>query len=428
MDTGGLSYPIHEYNAPLYQQVLHQFRNVWDRTGIPEDALSRLCLPKRAVIVTVPIRRDDGSVEVFLGYRVQHSLTAGPGKGGVRFHPSVGLGEVAALAMLMSWKCGLMRLPFGGAKGGVACDPGKISIGEKERITRRFTQELLPFIGPQVDVMAPDVGTDEQTMEWILDTYSMHVGYTAPQIVTGKSVMSYGTHGRREATGRGVVFTIEEAAKALMMRLEGATAVVQGFGNVGSVVCEELARRGVKVIAVSDVTGAIYNAKGINIPELLAHARERRPLREFPAAEAIPAASLLAVPCDILVPAALERVITAENAGSIRCRILAEGANGPTDPAAEPVLYENNPDLLLIPDILCNAGGVTVSYFEWVQDIQMYFWSEEEVNEELRKVMVSAFRAVYEYARREKVDMRTAALVQGVRRVAEEKHRRGLYP
>ncbi len=416
-----------ELDSPLFRQVLEQFDAVAELTGAPTGVLQRLRYPKRIAMVSVPVRLDNGETEVFLGYRVQHAHTSGPGKGGLRYHPNVTLGEVAGLAVLMAWKCGLMGLPFGGAKGGVNCDPTKLSTDELERVTRRFTAEMIPFIGPMVDVMAPDVGTNEQVMGWIFDTYAMQVGHNVPQIVTGKSVSLYGTAGRRDATGRGVVYTIEQAAEQIGLNLAGSTAVIQGFGNVGSVTSQELHNRGVRVVVVSDVNGAIRNDAGLDIARLTEHIRAGRPITEFDGGDPMPQEEVLTTPCDILVPAALEQVITEENANRIRCRILAEAANGPTTPAADRILRENN-DLLIIPDILCNAGGVTVSYFEWVQGIQMYFWDEDEVNRQLQKVIVGAYKKVADIARTRNVDMRTAALVLGIRSIAEEKAQRGLFP
>jgi glutamate dehydrogenase (NAD(P)+) len=388
--------------------------------------ISRLAIPKRSLIVQVPIRMDNGEVKTFVGYRVQHSLTSGASKGGLRYAPQVDLGEVAALSMWMSWKVGVMNLPFSGAKGGVACDPSKMSVGELERLTRRYTSEVLPIIGPRVDVMAPDMGTDEQTMAWIMDTYSMHVGYAAPEIVTGKPVELGGCVGRREATGRGVVYCTLEAMSELKLKPEESTAVVQGFGNVGSVVCQELHQRGVKVIAIGDRYGAIKNSKGIDIPALARHVGYGRPLKEFPLAEVIPDDELLTTPCTILAPCALERVITGENAPRLKCRILAEGANGPTTLDADRILSQT--DVFVIPDILCNAGGVTVSYFEWVQDLQQYFWDEDQVNAKLRELMLRAFRGVRAQAKTRNLSNRMAALSLGVNKVALEKAKRGLYP
>jgi glutamate dehydrogenase (NAD(P)+) len=357
---------------------------------------------------------------------VQHSLTSGPSKGGLRYHYNVDLGEVAALAMWMSWKCGIMGLPFGGAKGGIACDPAQMSRGELERLTRRFTQEMLPIIGPKMDVMAPDLGTDEQTMAWIMDTYSMSVGYACPEIVTGKPVELGGCVGRREATGRGVVYCTMQALQEAGLKAAGATAVVQGFGNVGSVACHELALRGVRIVAVGDRYGAIRNDGGIDVATLARHMASGKLLRDYPEAEPIPSDELLTTPCTILVPAALERVITGENAPRLRCRVLAEGANGPTTPDADAVLRDS--DIFIVPDVLCNAGGVTVSYFEWVQDIQRFFWSEQEVNQKLEELMLGSFFRVYEMAKKRRLPMRTAAISLGVLKVAQEKERRGLYP
>jgi glutamate dehydrogenase (NAD(P)+) len=319
-----------------------------------------------------------------------------------------------------------MNLPFGGAKGGISCDPAQLTRGELERLTRRFTEELLVIIGPRMDVMAPDLGTDEQTMAWIMDTYSMQVGYACPEIVTGKPVELGGCVGRREATGRGVTYCILEALEELKLKTVEATAVVQGFGNVGSVVCQELSKRGVKVIGVGDRYGAIRNTRGIDVSALVKHVSSGKLLRDFPQADRIPSDDLLTTPCTILVPAALERVITHANAGRLRCRILAEAANGPTTPDADAILV--NSDIFIIPDVLCNAGGVTVSYFEWVQDIQQFLWSEEQVNQKLQELMLRAFHQVRKLATERNLTMRTAALSLGVMKVAKEKLRRGLYP
>jgi len=418
--------PVFE-NSPTFQMACRQLDTVAEAIDLDQGVLERLSKPKRAMVVSIPIRMDsDGRTESFIGYRVQHSLTSGPSKGGLRYHPSVDLGEVAALAMWMSWKCAIMNLPFGGAKGGISCDPMNLTKGELEHITRRFTEELLPIIGPRMDVMAPDLGTDEQTMAWIMDTYSMKVGYACPEIVTGKPVELGGCVGRREATGRGVVYCILEAMKELNIKPGESTAVVQGFGNVGSVVCQELHRLGVKIVAVGDRFGAIRNPRGLDIPALLSHIASGNFLRDFPGADAIPSDELLTTPCTVLVPAALERVITAKNAGQLKCRILAEAANGPTTPDADTIL--DNSNIFIIPDVLCNAGGVTVSYFEWVQDIQQFLWSETQVNEKLQELMLKAFSQVRRLAKERKLAMRTAALSLGVQKVAREKLRRGLYP
>jgi glutamate dehydrogenase (NAD(P)+) len=403
-----------------------QLEDVAEVIDIDKGVLERMSLPKRAMVVSIPVRMDDGRTEVFIGYRVQHSLTSGPSKGGLRYHTSVDLGEVAALAMWMSWKCGIMNLPFGGAKGGISCDPAALSRGEKERLTRRFTEEVLAIIGPRQDVMAPDMGTDEQTMAWIYDTYSMKVGYACPEIVTGKPIELGGCVGRREATGRGVTYCILEAMDDLKLRPQNATAVVQGFGNVGSVTCHELAQRGVKVIAIADRYGAIRNDRGIDVAALAQYVAAGKLLRDFPAAEPIDPAEMLTLPCDVLVPAALERVINDSNARKLHCRILAEGANGPTTVEADKILASS--DIFIIPDVLCNAGGVTVSYFEWVQDIQQLMWSEDVVNARLKELIVRAFRHVLHLAHKRKLSTRTAALSVGVEKMAREKLRRGLYP
>jgi glutamate dehydrogenase (NAD(P)+) len=404
-----------------------QLNTVAEAIDLDKGVLERLSKPKRAMVVSIPILMDgDGRTEGFVGYRVQHSLTSGPSKGGLRYHPSVDLGEVAALAMWMSWKCGIMNLPFGGAKGGISCDPSHLTRGELERLTRRFTEEILQIIGPRMDVMAPDLGTDEQTMAWIMDTYSMKVGYACPEIVTGKPVELGGCVGRREATGRGVVYCILEALNELKLKPQESTAVVQGFGNVGSVVCQELSRRGIRVVAVGDRYGAIRNPRGLDITALAQHVASGKLLSDFPGAEHIRNDELLTTSCTILVPAALERVITQKNAGQLKCRVLAEGANGPTTPEADAIL--SGSDIFIIPDVLCNAGGVTVSYFEWVQDIQQFLWSETQVNEKLQELMLRAFHQVLRLSRERKLTMRTAALSLGVQKVAREKLRRGLYP
>lgn len=413
-------------NSPVFRMACRQLDLVAEHIDLDKGVLERLSLPKRAMVVSIPVRMDDGRTEGFIGYRVQHSLTSGPSKGGLRYHPSVDLGEVAALAMWMSWKCGIMNLPFGGAKGGIACDPAKLTHGEVERLTRRFTEEVLSIIGPRMDVMAPDLGTDEQTMAWIMDTYSMKVGYACPEIVTGKPVELGGCFGRREATGRGVVYCVLEAMRELGLQPEQSTAVVQGYGNVGAVVCQELAQRGLKIVAISDRYGAIRRAEGIDLGALSRHLGTGKRLPEFPEAEPMDAEELLAVPCTVLVPAAVERVITSRNASRLQCRILAEAANGPTTPEADVLLADS--DVYIIPDVLCNAGGVTVSYFEWVQDIQQFLWTEDQVNDKLRELMLRAFHQVHQLARNRQLSMRTAALSLGVQKVAKEKLRRGLFP
>jgi glutamate dehydrogenase (NAD(P)+) len=413
-------------NSPTFEMACRQLDAVAEVIDVDKGVLRRMSVPKRALVVSIPVRMDDGRTDVFTGYRVQHSLTSGPSKGGLRYHPSVDLGEVAALAMWMSWKCGIMNLPFGGAKGGIGVDPAMLSRGEVERLTRRFTEEVLNVIGPRMDVMAPDLGTDEQTMAWIMDTYSMKVGYACPEVVTGKPVELGGCVGRREATGRGVTYCILEAMKELNLRPSEATAVVQGFGNVGAVACQELARNGVKLLAVGDRYGAIRNLKGIDVAALTRHMAEGKLLKDFAGAETISPAELLTTPCTVLVPAALERVIHKDNAANLRCRILAEAANGPTTPEADELLSDSG--IFIVPDVLCNAGGVTVSYFEWVQDIQQFLWTGDEVNQRLKELMLRAFHQVRTLARERKLSMRTAALSLGVQKIAKEKMRRGLYP
>lgn len=426
MAVSPISPPSMFESSPVYQMACRQLETVAELVHLDQNILERLRYPKRAMVVSVPVRMDNGDTITFSGYRVQHSMTSGASKGGIRYHPSVDLGEVAALAMWMTWKCAIMKLPFGGAKGGVAVDAERLSPSEKERLTRRYTEELLPVIGPRIDVPAPDLGTDEQTMAWIMDTYSMSVGYACPEIVTGKPVEIGGCIGRREATGRGVVYCVLQALQETRINPGNATAVIQGFGNVGSVAALELATRGVKVIGIGDRHGSIHNPKGIDVAKLIKHQAEGKLVKDFPEAEPIGNSELLLLPCTILLPAALERQITADNAARIQCRILAEAANGPTTPEADVIL--NGRDIFIIPDVLCNAGGVTVSYFEWVQDIQQLWWSEAQVNQKLEELMMKAFTEVRRAARERNLPMRLAALSLGVERVAKEKLRRGLYP
>ena len=404
-----------------------QFDLVADYLQIPADDRDRLKYPKRSISVAIPIHRDDGSTQVFTGYRVQHHLSLGPTKGGVRYHPDVALGEVAALAMWMSWKCALTNLPYGGAKGGVNCDPRALSVTELERVTRRFTQEIISFIGPQIDIPAPDLGTNEQTMAWMMDTYSVHMGYSVPGVVTGKPVLLGGSVGRREATGRGVGYLANRAMDVIGLEAGKATAVVQGFGNVGSVAAYSLAKYGVEIIAVSDAFGGVFNANGLDLWELEKHVAQTRGVSGFPGAEPISNEQLLVTPCDILVPAALERQITEANAAKIKCRILAEGANGPTTPEAD-LIIDQRPEIFVIPDILCNAGGVVVSYFEWVQDLQSFFWSESEVVDKLFRILENAFTQTLTLSRKNKISMRLAALILGIQRVHQAKKTRGLFP
>jgi glutamate dehydrogenase (NAD(P)+) len=416
------------YTGPVFEMARQQFQVIADHLEIPEDERDRVLYPKRAITVSCPIHRDDGSTQVYEGYRVQHHLTLGPTKGGTRFSPNLDIGEVAALAVWMSWKCALAGLPYGGAKGGVAVDPYAISKRELEGVSRRYMQEMIPFVGPHIDVMAPDMGTNEQVMAWFMDTYSMHQGYTVTEIVTGKPVASGGTEGRREATGRGVAYLADRAMQRLGIAPAGATAVIQGFGNVGSVTAVSLAERGLKILGVSDHTACYFDAKGLPVDALVAYAAKHGVLRGFSNELAFDPAELLAQPCDVLVPAALERVIDARMAGRLRCRVLAEAANGPTMPDADEVLNQRRDEIFVIPDILCNAGGVVVSYFEWVQDLQQFFWDETEVMSKLTHVLDRAFAQVMLRAEQDKVAHRTAAMAIGVAKVRNAKNTRGLFP
>jgi glutamate dehydrogenase (NAD(P)+) len=414
--------------SPAYVMACQQYDRVADILDIGQSERVRTKMPKRAMIVNMPTRMDDGHTEMFTGYRVQHHLSVGPTKGGLRYHPDVTLGEVAALAMWMSWKCSLCGLPYGGAKGGVTCDPRKMSRGELERMTRRFTQEMIPFIGPHVDVMAPDLGTNEQVMAWMMDTYSMHQGNPVPQIVTGKPVALGGSAGRKEATGRGVAYLVSRTLENLNMKSDGTSVVVQGFGNVGSVAAQQLHRFGAKVIAVSDYIGGLYNPAGLDVNKLIDYAATNGNFGEYrDDCERITNEELLQLECEVLVPAALERQITEKNVGRLRCRVLAEAANGPTTVEADNVLRQRD-DIFLIPDVLCNAGGVIVSYFEWVQDLQSFFWGEAEVNDKLYRQLEVAYQQVLQMAKKRKLYMRDAALALGISRIALAKQVRGLFP
>lgn len=417
------------YTGPVFEMARRQFDLTADHLEIPQDERARLLYPKRAVTVSVPIHMDDGRTEVFQGYRVQHHLTLGPTKGGTRFSATLEVGEVAALAIWMSWKCALAGLPYGGAKGGVACDPPRLSRRELEAVSRRYMQEMIPFVSPQTDVMAPDMGTDEQVMAWFMDTYSMHEGHSVNEIVTGKPVALGGTEGRREATGRGVAHLVNRACSLLEIKPQDCTAVIQGFGNVGSVTTYTLARQyGVKVVGISDHTAAIHDPAGLPLDAIEAHMRRHGVLAGFTSQMGIDPHQLLLQPCDILAPCAVERVIDETNAGRLRCRILAEGANGPTTPAADEILAQRQDEVFVIPDILCNSGGVIVSYFEWVQDLQRLFWSETEVNEKLYQLLDQAFSRVVGYAGSNGVSMRNAAMAIGVQKVRAGKTLRGLFP
>jgi len=410
----------------MLEAALTQLDAVAERIKLDPGIHKRLRQPQRALIVSVPTLMDDGRLEVFTGYRVQHDLTMGPTKGGIRYHPDVNLEEVTALAMLMTWKCALMGLPYGGAKGGVCCDSTRMSRVELERMTRRYTSEIIGVIGHDRDIPAPDLYTNEQVMAWMMDTYSMQKGVTSPGVVTGKPLLLGGSLGRREATGRGVYFIVKAATKERGMPFKGAKVAVQGFGNVGSVTARLLHEEDCRVIAVSDHLGGIYNPKGLDITKLLAECPHEGSIPRHRDGDRITNQELLELDCDILVPAATAGQITEKNADRVRAGIVAEAANGPTTPEADRILAQKG--TLVIPDILANAGGVAVSYFEWVQDLQQYFWHEHEINERLSEIMNAAFQRVLSLSREEQVDLRTSALMLGVSRVAEAKRLRGLYP
>jgi len=410
----------------LYHVALQQLDYVANLIDLDEDVHEILKYPKRELTVNFPVRMDDGSHKVFTGYRVHHNLAKGPAKGGIRYHPNVTLDEVRALAMLMTWKCAVMNLPYGGAKGGVICHPKELSLNELENLTRRYTIEISIIIGPNYDIPAPDVYTNPQVMSWIMDTYSMHVGHSVPAVVTGKPLCIGGSKGRLEATGRGCMVVTLEALKYLGVSLEEASVVVQGCGNVGSIAAKLLHEMGCKVIAISDSQGGIYNPKGLDISAVLKHKEDTGTLSDIPNVDIISNAELLELDCTVLLPAALENQITEKNASRIKARIVTEGANGPTTTEADRILYDQG--IFLIPDILANAGGVTVSYFEWVQDLQAFFWKENEVNERLREIMVSGFEEVLTSAQEYNTNMRTAAYILAVERVASAGLQRGIYP
>lgn len=417
---------MHEFYNETFLNAQKQLDQVAQLMNLDTGIHERLRYPRKALIVSVPIKLDNGHTKVFSGYRVQHDQTLGPTKGGIRFHHEVNLGEVAALAMWMTWKCSLLNLPYGGAKGGVCCFPEEMSSSEMERLARRYTTEILSMIGPEKDIPAPDMYTNEQTMAWIMDTYSNFIGYAVPGVVTGKPVAVGGSLGRREATGRGVAHTVKMALEKLKLSTNVPTAAVQGFGNVGSITAKYLDQYGIKVVAVSDVQGGIYNPNGLDMPRLLSYVSDRGTVIGFDELETIENKDLLELDVDILVPAALANVVTERNANKVKCKILAEGANGPVTPEADKILRDKG--VFIIPGILANAGGVVVSYFEWVQDIQHLFWTEEQVNEKLAYLMGRAFEEVYHVSQNKKVDNRTAAMMIGVGRVASAKALRGLYP
>jgi glutamate dehydrogenase (NAD(P)+) len=415
-----------EWDTPLYRTAVAQFDQAVPYAQIPEDIAERLRFPERSIIVSIPVRMDEGHRVVFPGYRVQHSSIIGPTKGGIRYDSEVSLGECAALAMWMTWKCALLRLPYGGAKGGVRCDPRALSIGELERLTRRFTSELLPIIGPQEDIPAPDMATNEQTMAWMMDTYSMQRGYAVPEIVTGKPISIGGSVFRHEATGAGVVMVIARACERLGWDLAQQRCVVQGFGNVGGIASLELAERGATVIAVSDVSGGLHAEDGLDIAALHAYVRENGSLEGCDAGTRITNEELLELECDILALAAREDQITADNAQLVRARLIAEGANGPTSLEADAILAERA--IPVLPDVLTNAGGVTVSYFEWVQDLGRLFWTREEIRAKLAEKLSDAFDRVWDLHEEQGIALRTAALVSGIREVAGALEARGIFP
>jgi len=416
-----------ELDTPTFRLAVAQFEEAAERLGLDVNLRERLTLPQRALMVSVPVRMDDQRVKVFMGYRVQHDTALGPSKGGVRFHPDVNLGETAALAMWMTWKCALAGLPYGGAKGGVRVAPDTLSRAELQRLTRRYTSEILPFIGPEKDIPAPDVGTNAQVMAWMMDTYSQEVGYAVPGVVTGKPLAIGGSVGREDATGRGVTYVTLEALRHLGLDIAGATVVVQGFGNVGMHTARILHEAGATVLAVSNAKGGLYNARGLDIPALRSRYYDNRcPLHECGLGDRISNEDLLQLDCTILVPSALSEQITEKNADQIRCRILAEGANGPTTLAADRILQGRG--VFVIPDILANAGGVIVSYFEWAQNVQKYFWKEQDVRDRLREIITSAFHRTLAFSEAKRVSLRMPALMSGIDKICQAHLARGLYP
>lgn len=412
-------------HGPVFSAMLQEFGGAARILDLDPGIWKMLTHPKRQIIVSCPVQMDNGEIEVFTGYRVQYNITLGPAKGGIRYHPDVTLDEVTALAAWMTWKCAVAQLPFGGGKGGVICDPAKMSLRELEALTRRYTAEIIDAIGPEKDVPAPDVNTNEQVMAWFSDTYSMHVGHTSTAVVTGKPVEMGGSLGRREATGRGVMIVARESAKHLGFDLKGARIALQGFGNVGSVAADLLSEIGAKIVAVTDWKGGVYNGAGLDVKALIAHVQHTKSVDGFTGAERLPQSDIFSLDVDIFIPAALENQITAENTDTIRARLIIEGANGPTTPDANKKLYDRG--VFVVPDILANAGGVTTSYFEWVQDRHGYFWAEKEVNERLEVKMMQAFDTVLETAQKYKVDMRTAAYIVAINRVATVTKMRGMY-
>ncbi|TNF00836.1 MAG: Glu/Leu/Phe/Val dehydrogenase [Deltaproteobacteria bacterium] len=417
------------FDSPLFKDAFDQLERAAGTMGLDPNIAERLKYPKRALTVSVPIRLDDGTVKTFMGYRVQHNMTIGPGKGGIRFHPKVDLSETAALAMLMTFKCALVGLPLGGAKGGISVDPNELSRQELQALTRRYATEINMIVGPSIDIPAPDIGTDGQTMAWFMDTYSQLKGYTVPGVVTGKPISVGGSLGRAESTGKGVAYCINFAAKKLGMEINSKTAVaIHGFGKVGVPAAEDLAAQGARIVAISDVSGAIYKESGLDIKECVDWVKDRRFLKDYdaPGVEHITNEQLLTCPCDVLIPAAIDGVITEENAGEVKAKIVAEGANGPCSRGAIDILTENGS--FIIPDILCNAGGVIVSYFEWVQGLQNFFWDLDQINGKLHDILKDAFENVYECSKTYNVDMKRAAMIGALRRLERAMRLRGLFP
>jgi len=415
-----------EWDTPLFRTAQAQFEEALPHAGVSESVAERLRFPERAVMLSVPVAMDDGHLRVFPGYRVQHSTVLGPTKGGIRYDPGVTLGECAALAVWMTWKCALLRLPYGGAKGGVRCNPREMSQGELQRLTRRYTAELAPYIGPQSDIPAPDMATNEQTMAWLMDTYSMQKGYAVPEVTTGKPIAIGGSVFRPEATGAGVVMITERACAKLGLRLAAQRCVVQGFGNVGGVAANELAEKGAAVVGVSDVSGGLHAPAGLDLVSVRAWVDEHGALEGYPDADFVTNAELLELPCDVLVLAAREDQVTGENAGRLDCRIVAEGANGPTTMDGDRILAERG--IVVLPDVLTNAGGVTVSYFEWVQDLGRLFWGRDEIRWKLEEKLGDAFDRVWALHQEERMSLRGAALVGAIREVAGALEMRGIYP
>ncbi len=408
-----------------FEAMSERFDRAAQLLGLEEDIYAVLRVPSREIKVYIPVRMDTGHIQVFEGFRVQHNFARGPAKGGIRYAPDVTLDEVKALSAWMTWKCAVVNVPFGGGKGGIICNPHQMSIGELERMTRRYTSELIDFIGPDKDVPAPDMNTNEQTMAWIMDTYSMHARHTVNAVVTGKPVALGGSLGRREATGRGVLFCVNEAIKRLKLKPQETSVVVQGSGNVGGIGASLMHEQGYKVTAISDISSGIYNAKGLNIPEVLSYLQLHKTLEGYTEADVVGNKELLEIECDVLAPCATENQITSENADRLKCKILAEGANGPTTPKADKILHDKG--VFVIPDILANAGGVTVSYFEWVQDRMGYFWREDEVNQRLEEKMVASFNELCHFSDIHDVDTRTAAYMLAIDRVAYDTRMRGIY-